>query len=303
VTSGPVARQVSGAATLRAALLEADRALGAAGVASPRPDAEELAAHLLGVDRGQLWQHLDAPAPTGFPDLVQRRAHRVPLQHITGKAYFRHLTLHVGPGVFIPRPETEVVAGHAIELLQMMAAAPTTDSRPHVAVDLGAGSGAIALSLAGEVPGVEVHAFEADPGVMPWLHRNAADSPVRVHHEDLAVALAGVEGQVDVVVSNPPYIPQDAVPRDPEVARFDPPQALYSGSDGLDHVRAVERAAHRLLRHGGFVVVEHADQQGRSAPGIFTEAAGWSDVSDHLDLAGRPRYLVARRDRSSEGAG
>ena len=303
MTSGPVARQVAGAATLRSALLEAGRALRAAGVASPRPDAEELAAHLIGVGRGQLWQHLDAPAPAGFPDLVQRRAHRVPLQHITGRAYFRHLTLHVGPGVFIPRPETEVVVGHVIELLQTMAAAEPVEGRPQVAVDLGAGSGAIALSLAGEVPGLQVHAVEADPGVMPWLRHNTADSTVQVHHDDLAVALVGVENQVDVVVSNPPYIPKDAVPRDPEVARFDPPQALYSGTDGLEHVRAVERVAHRLLRHDGFVVVEHADQQGRSAPGVFAGAPGWSDVSDHIDLAGRPRYLVARRDRRSERAG
>ncbi|MFZ0323716.1 MAG: peptide chain release factor N(5)-glutamine methyltransferase [Actinomycetes bacterium] len=301
MTNDSPVRRLPDATSLRGALAEAERALAAAGVASPRPDAEELAAHLLSTDRGRLWQHLDAPTPAGFGDLVQRRAGRVPLQHITGRAYFRHLTLHVGPGVFVPRPETEVVVGHAIELLESIQSADPT--RRLVAVDLGAGSGAIALSLALEVPLVDVLAVEADPGVMPWLQRNAADSRVQVHHGDLTQSLAGVSNHVDVVVSNPPYIPREAVPRDLEVARFDPPQALYSGADGLDHIRAVEQVAHRLLRHGGYVVVEHADQQGRSAPAVFSTSAGWVDVSDHVDLVGRPRYLVARRDRFREGSG
>ncbi len=297
VTSRPVAARVGAAATLRAALAEADQALATAGVASPRPDAEELASHLLGVGRAELWRHLDAAPPAGFGDLVQRRALRVPLQHITGTAYFRHLTLHVGPGVFVPRPETEVVVEHAIGLVRSMAAVLRV-GRPLVAVDLGAGSGAIALSLAHEVPDLEVHAVEVDPGVIPWLRHNAMDTRVQVHEEDLAETLPGVDGQVDLVVSNPPYIPRDAIPRDPEVARFDPPQALYSGIDGLDHLRAVERVAHRLLRPGGYVVAEHADQQGRSAPQVFASRPGWSDVEDHPDLLGRPRYVVARRERS-----
>ena len=296
MTARPVAARVGAASTLRAALSEADEALTTAGVASPRPDAEELAAHLLGVGRGDLWRHLDAAPPAGFGDLVQRRARRVPLQHITGTAYFRHLTLHVGPGVFVPRPETEVVVEHAIELVQVMAV-DSLAARRLVAVDLGAGSGAIALSLAHEVTGLEVHAVEVDPGVIPWLRHNALDIRVQVHEVDLSQTFPGVEDYVDLVVSNPPYFPRDAVPRDLEVARFDPPQALYSGADGLDHVRAVERVAHRLLRHGGYVVVEHADQQGRSAPQLFG-SSGWSEVEDHVDLVGRPRYVVARRDRS-----
>jgi release factor glutamine methyltransferase len=198
--------------------------------------------------------------------------------------------------VFVPRPETEVVVEHAITLVRSMAG-DSGAGRPLVAVDLGAGSGAIALSLAHEVADLEVHAVEVDPGVIPWLRHNAMDTRVQVHEEDLSEALLGVDDHVDLVVSNPPYIPRDAVPRDPEVARFDPPQALFSGVDGLDHLRAVERTAHRLLRHGGYAVVEHADQQGRTAPHVFGTRSGWTEVHDHPDLLGRPRYVVARRER------
>jgi release factor glutamine methyltransferase len=280
---------MTGAPTLRSALSHATRELGDAEVPSPRPDAEELASYLLDVERVHLAGYLDGPVPAGFDDLVRRRASRVPLQHLTGRAYFRTLTLSVGPGVFIPRPETEVVAGHAIELL---GAEPST--RP-VVVDLGTGSGAIALAIAAEVPHAEVHAVELDPDVAPWLVRNARGTRVQVHRADLADCLPELVGQVDVVVSNPPYIPSAAVPRDPEVARFDPPVALYSGRDGLDHIREVERSAHRLLRGGGWAVVEHADQQGRSAPAVFEASGGWCHVQDHADLTGRARFVTARR--------
>lgn len=280
--------------TLRRALAEAVAELAEAGVPSPRPDAEELACHLLGTDRWGLARHLDGPVPDGFPDLVQRRAQRTPLQHLTGRAYFRTLTLAVGPGVFVPRPETELVVEHALALL-----AGCTVPRP-VVVDLGAGSGAIALAVATEHPRAEVHAVEVDPGAHPWLARNVADSGVQIHHADLVDCLPGFDGSVDLVVSNPPYIPADAVPRDPEVARHDPPVALYSGPDGLHHLRQVEQVAARLLRPGGWVVVEHADQQGRSAPAVFTRAGGWSDVLDHHDLTGRDRFVTARRTPDEE---
>ncbi|MGE5763557.1 MAG: peptide chain release factor N(5)-glutamine methyltransferase [Mycobacterium leprae] len=261
--------------------------LAAAGVPSPRVDAEELAAHSLGTERTQLQRH--ATVGAGFWDLVARRVARVPLQHLTGRAYFRHLTLAVGPGVFVPRPETELLAGWAIEAARPLA-------HP-VVVDVGTGSGAIALAVAMEVPAAEVHAVEADPGAFAWAARNCAGTRVRLHAADLTGAelLPELDGRVDVVVSNPPYIPVGSLPLDPEVREHDPPAALYGGADGLDLVREVERTARRLLRPGGWVGVEHADTQGVDAPAVFAAAGGWADVADHRDLAARDRFVTARK--------
>jgi release factor glutamine methyltransferase len=271
------------------------RRLAAAEVPSPRPDAELLACFSVGVDRRELAGRLDDPAPSGFADLVRRRAEREPLQHLTGRAYFRTLTLAVGPGVFVPRPETELVAQAAIDLV-------AGDPADHpVVVDLGAGSGAISLSIAAEVPRARVHAVEVDDRALRWLRANAEGGAVTVHQADLSDCLPELGGQVDLVVSNPPYIPDAAVPCDPEVARHDPSVALYSGVDGLDHIRRVAVTARRLLRPGGWVVVEHADQQGESAPAVFETGGGWVDVRDHLDLNGRPRYVTARRAAVPEG--
>ncbi len=270
---------------LRSALARATERLALAGVASPRFDAEELAAHSLGVARRDLWSH-DVPGAE-FEAYVGRRAAREPLQHITGQAHFRHLTLAVGPGVFVPRPETEVVVEAAL-------AAARSASSPRV-VDLGTGSGAIALAVATEMPGATVHAVEADPVAHAWAARNCAGSSVDLRLGDMAGAFRDLDGTVDVVVSNPPYIPVGASVRDPEVARFDPSLALWSGPDGLDAVRTVEQVAARLLRAGGAVVVEHADLQGASAPAVFRASGRWSDVRDHRDLAGRDRYLTATR--------
>lgn len=277
---------------LRDAVRRAEQHLATAGVPSPRYDAEELAACLLGVERRELWRHEDVPA--GFADAVRRRAAREPLQHITGRAYFRHLVLAVGPGVFVPRPETEVVAGAAIDAARAVA------WRPPVVVDLCTGSGAIALAVATEVPGSRVHAVEREAAALEWARRNRAASgaDVDLRGGDLTDAFPDLDGSVDVVVSNPPYIPLGSVPLDPEVADHDPPAALWSGADGLDAVRVVERVAARLLRPGGTVVVEHADAQGESAPAVF-DAAGWSAVTDHRDLTGRPRFVTATRAEGS----
>ena len=273
--------QVSVQEAVRAAVDE----LAAAGVPSPRFDAEELAAFSLGVERRDLWR---APAVgPEFRAYVRRRVAREPLQHITGRAHFRHLTLAVGPGVFVPRPETEVVVD------AVLAAAHGTVSP--VVVDLGTGSGAIALAVADELPGARVHAVEADPAAHAWAVRNSAGATVDLRLGDMAVAFPDLDGAVDVVVSNPPYIPVDAVVRDPEEATHDPALALWSGADGLDAVRVVERVAARLLRPGGTVVVEHADLQGESAPAVFAATDRWTGVADHRDLAGRDRYLTARR--------
>jgi release factor glutamine methyltransferase len=244
----------------------------------------------MGTERRDLWRAatLGAAAET-FAAYVDRRAAREPLQHITGRAFFRHVTLLVGPGVFVPRPETELVAEAAIE------EARRVRGRTPVVVDLCTGSGAIALSVADEVSGARVLAVEADPDAVAWAERNLAGSGVELRAGDMAEAFPDLDATVDVVVSNPPYIPEGAVVRDPEVASYDPAPALWSGADGLDAMRVVERVAWRLLRPGGLVVAEHADLQGESAPGQFRAAGRWADVRDHRDLAGRDRYLTARR--------
>ncbi len=272
--------------TVTEAVAAAAGVLAAAGVASPRHDAEALAAHVLGVARGDLVHH-ETIDKAAFDELVARRAAREPLQHLTGTAAFRYIEVAVGPGVFVPRPETEVTAGAAIEAARVLDGPLVTD--------LYAGSGAIALSVAHEVPGAVVHAVEADNDAFAWLRRNAEGTRVAVHHADVDGCLHELDGQVDVVVANPPYIPLGAVVRDPEVATHDPAPALWSGADGLDAMRVLERTAARLLRPGGVLVAEHADVQGVAAPAVFEDAETWFDVSDHADLAGRPRFVTARR--------
>lgn len=288
---------------IRELLAAATRELTAAGVPSPRFDAEELATSLLGVRRGELIAQpdLDRDMAAAYRELVRRRANREPLQHVTGVAHFRHITVLVGPGVFIPRPETEVVAGAAIEAAQKVVA----NSSVPVVVDLYAGSGAIAIAVADEVPQAVVHAVEGDEAAARWLTRNVAShsdqlaARLYAHREDVATCAAGVlrdiAGTVDIVVANPPYIPDGSHIRDPEVAEHDPAPALWSGPDGLDAMRILERTAARVLRPGGVVIAEHADLQGESAPAVFTGTGRWTDVADHPDLTERPRYLTATR--------
>jgi release factor glutamine methyltransferase len=271
---------------LRAAVAAATERLAQAGVPSARHDAEALAAHLLGVGRKDLFEY-DAVDEPAYVALIDRRAAREPLQHLTRTAAFRHIELAVGPGVFIPRPETEVTAGAAIGYARVL-------DLP-VVVDLYAGSGAIALAMADEVPGADIHAVESDDTAVAWLQRNAAGSAVTVHHADVDGCLPELSGTFDVVVANPPYIPVGGQIRDPEVAAHDPAVALWSGADGLDAMRVLEANAARLLRPGGLVVAEHADMQAVAAPAVFAVANRWLDVTDHTDLTGRPRYLTARR--------
>jgi release factor glutamine methyltransferase len=283
--------------SVREAVRAATRRLAAAGVPSPAVDAAELAAHVLGVRRGDLHRPSvgDAPVPDAYAALVEQRADRVPLQHLTGVAPFRHLLLHVGPGVFVPRPETELVAQAAVDEARRVHEAC---ARPARVADLGTGSGAIALAVATEVPRTQVWAVEKDPSAYAWAARNvAALSPaVDLRRSDFADALDELAGTLDVVVSNPPYIPPHAVPVDPEVRDHDPELALYGGGeDGLDALRVVQSAARRLLRPGGLLVVEHADSQGEAAPAVLHRAGSWEHVADVRDLAGRPRYTTARR--------
>ena len=271
--------------------------LAQAGVESPRTDAEVIAAWLHGVSRGELHLVPDAGFDPRFWDDIARREAREPLQHITGVAYFRYLELAVGPGVFVPRPETEVMTGWAIEQLAAM------DVAEPVVADLGTGSGAIALAIAQEVPRARVHAVEADPLAARWAERNiaatAAAAPhtagrVSLHAGDFATALTDLNGQVDLVVSNPPYIPDGAwVP--PEVGEYDPATALWGGPDGMHAVRAVAATAARLLRPGGLVAVEHGAQQGAAVYWVFAESSGWRSTRNHADLAGRDRFVTAAR--------
>jgi release factor glutamine methyltransferase len=274
--------------------------LAEAGVESPRTDAELIAAHVHNVKRGELLTVPDSEFDARFWADIGRRANREPLQHITGRAFFRYLELDVGPGVFVPRPETEVMTGWAIGRLREM------DVAEPVAVDLGTGSGAIALSIAQEVPRARVHAVEADPLARGWAERNITryvDSytagRVLLHVGDFCGEppdaldeLGGLAGSVDLVVSNPPYIPFDAVVP-PEVGEYDPPAALWGGPDGMVAVRAVQRVARWLLRPGGVVAVEHGAQQGAGVYWVFPEEAGWRDTRNHKDLAGRDRFVTA----------
>ena len=267
-------------------------ALREAGVASPERDADLLLAHVLEVGLGRLplVDDLDDAQQASYDALVSRRAAREPLQHLTGTAAFRHVELAVGPGVFVPRPETELLAGWAIEEASLRPAP--------VVVDLCTGSGAIAKAVADEVPGAEVHAVELDEGALAWAERNLAGTGVDLRHGDLATAFDDLRGSVDVVVCNPPYIPLEAWESVAAEARdHDPHLALFSGQDGLDAMRVLERRAALLLRPGGVVGAEHADVQGESAPALFAAAGRWTDVADHRDLAGRARYVTARLAR------
>lgn len=283
---------VINANTVREQVADAAQRLSAAGVASPRADAELLAAYALGIPRARVALAGDCAQEqaAAYRSLVERRAVGEPLQHITGVAAFRRLELAVGPGVFVPRPETEVLVDWALADLEARAGAP-------VVVDLCTGSGAVALALATEHPAATVHAVEKDADAYAWARRNLAGSPVRPHHDDAVTCLAELDGTVDLVVANPPYVPAGSdLP--PEVCH-DPAIALFAGADGLDGVRFVARAAARLLRPGGALACEHDALHGETAPALLTSLPHWERVEDHHDLAGRPRFVTANRTAES----
>jgi len=274
----------------RSLVAEAVRRLTDAGVASPEADAEILLAHVLRTDRSRLVlvdEVADGDRAT-YDALVGRRAAREPLQHLTGRAYFRHVELAVGPGVFVPRPETELLAGWAVERAGALDAP--------VVVDHGTGSGAIAKAVADEVPHARVHAVEMDEAAHGWATTNLAGTGVDLRLGDLGTAFDELADTVDVVVSNPPYIPLDAWESVAlEVRDHDPALALWSGDDGLDEIKVVAATAGRLLKPGGWFACEHADVQGESAPAVFTATASFTEVRDQLDLAGRHRFTTGRR--------
>ena len=295
--SDAIATAFEGVTTVDAGLRVASAVLADAGVPSPDVDAELLLAHVTGLARGVVRARAVTASPLTTDEqealvaAITRRASREPLQHITGWASFRHLELHVGPGVFVPRPETEGVAQLAIDALRAV-----PDASP-VAVDLGTGSGALALAMASEVPTATVVAVELSPDAAVWTRRNIAAvgvDNVRLVEGDLADAVPELDATVSVVVSNPPYVPVGMVPRDPEVRLHDPALALYGGEDGLDLVRALSLTARRLLRPGGALVIEHGELQGGAIRDLLT-ADGWRSPATHPDLTGRDRATTAVR--------
>lgn len=324
---------IGGRVTVRDVLFDAEHRLNAVGVPSPNVDAAEIVAFALGTTRNRLFLQdaVTDEQKVRVEQLLTRRLSRVPLQHLLGSTGFRRIEVEVGPGVFIPRPETELVTEAGIREL----AAQPAGSR--LGVELCAGSGAIAISLGVEVSGSRVHAVELSDEAVEWTRRNVAAHDARltsvgsrvqvVHHDATTVAepgqpLAHLAGTVAVVVTNPPYIPDQMIPRDPEVRDHEPKMALYGGEDGLDVVKGVLRTAAILLRPGGLVVVEHADVQGPKAglagvPGVASAmvadaalaaqlgvAVGerlFTDVADRIDLNGLPRFTMARRAGDTGG--
>jgi release factor glutamine methyltransferase len=268
-----------------------------AGIESARADAEVLVSEILQLGRGELsaqaiiGRQIEPNELERISTQANKRAQRVPLQHLTGKAYFRNLELSVGPGVFVPRPETELLAQIGIDALH--AAIAAGNSKP-LAADLGTGSGAIALSLATEVPQAFVYAVELSDDAMPWTTRNFEryGANAQLRQGDLADAFEDLNGQLAVVVSNPPYIPDDMVPIYPEVHLHDPALALYGGADGLDLIRKVSKTALRLLVSGGVLALEHADIQSHSVVQVLL-ADGWREVTAHQDLNQRDRVVSA----------
>jgi release factor glutamine methyltransferase len=275
-------------------LREATARLAAAGIETARVDAVILAGHVLGASRGRVeamalaGESLSAAQVAHLDVLVARRAGREPLQHVTGVAPFRTIVVEVGPGVFIPRPETEVVAGFAIGALRRLGPGA-------VGVDLGTGSGAIALAMAVEVPGSRIIAVEKSHAAWSFARRNIdrIAPAVSLVHADLTTALTSLDHEADVIVSNPPYVPARCRPADRE-ARSDPARALYGGPDGLEVIRLIAARAMRSIAAGGVLVLEHGAEQGADVRGILTRH-GWSAPATHRDLTGRDRVTIASR--------
>jgi release factor glutamine methyltransferase len=277
---------------LRCAIESATTLLADAGIDSARYEAEELAAHLTGTERGRL-PLIDSPDDTFFDRYhaaIAARSRRVPLQHITGTAAFGPLRLLVGPGVFIPRPETEAILEWATA--QHLPEAP-------VIVDLCTGSGALAIALAQHWPEARLLGIDDSDAALEYARKNSAGTKVELLHADVTKPglLTDLDGQVDLVVANPPYVP-DGAPVEPEVSHYDPPHAVFGGADGMTVINAIVRLAGRLLRPGGFFAVEHDDTTSSLTCELISGTELFDDVVAQTDLTGRPRFVTARRTDS-----
>jgi release factor glutamine methyltransferase len=282
-------------------------ALSRAGIGPARSEAEQLTAYALGMSRGRLAlaRELDPAQQARLAELVARRVRREPLQHLLGSAGFRYLELAVGPGVFVPRPETELLAGWGVRAARL--AADRTGGSPLV-VDLCSGTGAIALAVADEVPAARVVAVERAAPALEWLRRNAAervaagDRPIEVVAGDVTDPglLAELAGRVDVLLCNPPYVPA-GTPVPPEVAEHDPAEAVFAGPDGLAVIRPVIDRAAGLLRPGGLVGIEHDESHAGRLPELFRAGGRFDGIAERPDLAGRARFTIARRADGTAG--
>ena len=273
---------------LRRAIADATGTLAAAGVDTPRVDAEHLAAYIAGIDRGLLAFHEpDEPFFGRYRDLIDARARRIPLQHLTSRAAFGPVTVAVGPGVFIPRPETE-------SLLEWALAQPLP-SQPLI-VDLCTGSGALAVALAHDRPGARIIAIDDSADALAYARRNSATTTIELIEADVTAPglLSEHDGSVDLIVANPPYIP-DGAQLDPEVAQHDPEHALFGGPDGMRVIGPIVDLAARLLRPGASIGVEHDDTTAHATTALFARAGVFTAVVSRRDLAGRPRFVTATR--------
>ncbi len=282
--------------SLRVQIMAATAALTEAGVPSPQYDAEELAAYMLGVSRTRLGLHplVESDWVERYRSLVARRASRVPLQHLTGSAVLGRTEIQVGPGVFIPRPETEVLVEWSLAAIKDVVAP--------VVVDLCSGTGAIALAIAQARPDATVHAIERADGALAWarrnleLHNDAGGTPIDLRGGDVfdQRLVNDLDGTADLVTANPPYVPEGTVV-DPEVADHDPAEAVFAGADGLSVIKPLISVAAGLLKPGGALAIEHDDTHGESVPALLSARRVLADVEDHQDLTGRPRFVTARR--------
>jgi release factor glutamine methyltransferase len=274
---------------LRRAIDSAAALLAEAGIDSARCDAEQLAAHVAGTERGRLTliESIDDEFFVRYHDVVAARSRRVPLQHLTGTAAFGPVVLHVGPGVFIPRPETEAILEWATA--QRLAAAP-------VIVDVCTGSGALAVTLARHWAAARVIGIDDSDAAMDYARRNIEGTAVELLRADVTTPglLPELDRRVDLVVANPPYVP-DSVPLEPEVAQHDPPRAVFGGPDGMAVIAAVVRLAGRWLRPGGLFAVEHDDTTSSRTVELIEDTGLFEEVQARRDLTGRPRFVTARR--------
>ncbi len=284
----------------RTLLVDAEKRFKSAGIDAARVDAELLLAHALGISRNgiSLLQEIDESQKKEFEKLCQLRQQRIPLQHLTGEQGFRRLNLKVGKGVFIPRPETELLVESAVRYLRELPSSKV--------IDFCSGSGAIAISLATEVPNCQVIAVEVSEGAVEYLKKNIEKNQDQIDKNNSSVEVAAIdvmdfaeaEKSFDAVVANPPYIPERMVPKDPEVALHDPKIALFSGLDGLDLIREIIQKSSLLLKTGGFIGIEHAELQGdreTGVPGVLKNTGGFSAIEDRKDLNGLARYTVAEK--------